>query len=102
MKSKVKMEFDFNANKAYLSLEEIESEDVRDMLFKRFLHQLGSASNWCRVDREKERLFSIYPISQDELFWHGVDMLNRHFHLADPDEDTKAFKLLQALKEFGS
>jgi len=100
MKSKVKMEFNFDANKAHLSLEEIESEDVRDMVFKRFILQLGSVSNWCRVDREQDQKFCIYPISQDELFVHGVDMLSRHFDISPPDKGTKADSLMEAIRNF--
>lgn len=50
MKSRITMEFDFDANEPYIKVVEELSPDLRDQMFKRFREMFGYESNLCRVD----------------------------------------------------
>jgi len=72
MKSKITIDV-IGSPSPVITIEQTESDDVRDKLVKNFLDSLGNYSYWCRVDfhpmteNADTRIANIVPLRLDEL-----------------------------------
>lgn len=75
MKSRIKMEFDFDLNEPYIEVTEIYSDDLRDRMFRRFRQMFGYESNKCSIEFDEHpssdgittAIYKIRPIKQLDI-----------------------------------
>lgn len=73
MKSSIKIDFIDNGKglEPVIVVKVIDSDDVRDGLFKMFFQSLGGQSSWVRVSydaiSENENIVRLYPVRYEEL-----------------------------------
>lgn len=75
MKSKLRIELD-EQNLPVIELENIDSEDLRDKVARRFRESFGYWSNYCKIHYYYEKII-ITPITPEEMYTLRDDLNER-------------------------